>query len=140
MAIRANQLTNFKGEPYATINQVDAKIQGSLSEFGKALMTVKPFTWEVDSMMNGDSSSIEGITVPINSKYIIVPAIVFNVFNASTGITYGNINYTQDGKTLIIFEDWKDEMFEGEKTFIAYGLVLNNGNPISVLESSTITK
>ena len=26
MAIRANQLTNFKGEPYATTPQVEAKI------------------------------------------------------------------------------------------------------------------
>jgi hypothetical protein len=104
-------------------------------------MAVKPFTWEADTAMNdavlieGNNPIINGIEIPAGSKYIEVPAIVFNVFNASTGITYGDINYIAEGKTLVIFEDWNDDMFGGENTFVAYGFVLGNGNTITLLES-----
>jgi hypothetical protein len=83
---------------------------------------------------------VSGIEIPPGSKYIEVPAVVFNVFNAVTGVAYGDINYIDGGKTLIVFEDWNDEMFGGEKTFVAYGFVLGNGNPITVLELSTLEK
>lgn len=151
MAIRANQLTNFKGEPYATIPQVEAKINqmkqeinGSVENVNSNRMAVKPFTWEADTAMTdavlveGVNPVVNGIEIQAGSKYIEIPAVVFNVFNAATGVAYGDINYIEGGKTLIVFEDWNNEMFGGEKTFVAYGFVLSNGNPINMLEGSIL--
>lgn len=81
-----------------------------------------------------DAAAVEGKTYyQYLGKKIEIPAVVFNVFNASTGIAYGDITYLEGGKTEVFFEDWNDDMFGGEKTFVAYGFVLGNGNPINVL-------
>lgn len=123
-----------------SLKTLKSELNDTINNIGQTLMAVKPFTWDVDKAMidataldDGSNPVVEGYEVPAGSKYIVVPAIVFNVFNEETGIAYGDINYIDGGKTLVIFEDWNNEMFEGEKTFIAYGFVLGNGNPITVL-------
>lgn len=81
-----------------------------------------------------DANAVEGKTYyQYLGKKIEIPAVVFNVFNASTGIAYGDITYLEGGKTEIFFDGWDNTMFGGEKTFVAYGFVLGNGNPINVL-------
>jgi hypothetical protein len=151
------KIGSAKSELNEALNEAKQELNTTISNLDKTLMAVKPFTWEVDTAMydaelvdtgniDGEGKAImanpviNGIEVPAGSKYIEVPAIVFNVFNAVTGVAYGDINYIDGGKTLIVFEDWNDEMFGGEKTFVAYGFVLGNGNPITVLESSTLEK
>jgi hypothetical protein len=85
-------------------------------------------------VLTGDVTAVEDKTYyQYTGKKIEIPAVVFNVFNVSTGIAYGDITYLEGGKTEIFFEDWNDNMFGGEKTFVAYGFVLGNGNPINVL-------
>jgi len=162
--VLSNTLTNIdqkigsaKSELNEALNEAKQELNATISNLDKTLMAVKPFTWEADAAMydaelvdtgsvDGEGAAImanpviNGIEVLAGSKYIEVPAVVFNVFNAVTGIAYGDINYIDGGKTLIVFEDWNDEMFGGEKTFVAYGFVLGNGNPITVLESSTLEK
>ena len=150
-------IADAKSELNEALNEAKQEFNTTISNLDKTLMAVKPFTWEVDTAMydaelvdtgnvDGEGKAImvnpvvNGIEIPAGSKYIEVPAVVFNVFNAVTGVAYGDINYIDGGKTLIIFEDWNDEMFGGEKTFVAYGFVLGNGNPITVLESSTLEK
>lgn len=88
-----------------------------------------------------DDTATEGKTYyQYVGKKIEIPAVVFNVFNASTGIAYGDITYLEGGKTEVFFEGWDNTMFNGEKTFVAYGFVLGNGSPISILEIETLTK
>lgn len=85
-------------------------------------------------VLTGDTTAVADKTYyQYLGKKIQIPAVVFNVFNASTGIAYGDITYLEGGETEVFFEDWNDDMFGGEKTFVAYGFVLGNGNPINVL-------
>lgn len=88
-----------------------------------------------------DTTAVEGKTYyQYVGKKIEIPAVVFNVFNASTGIAYGDITYLEGGKTEVFFDGWDDTMFGGEKTFVAYGFVLGNGSPITLLEIETLAK
>ena len=139
-----------------TLTTLKQDLTQTISNIGQTLMAVKPFDWEVEAMVDAEAVDsgntdeegnaimvnpvVNGVEIPAGSKYIEVPAVVFNVFNVSTGIAYGDISYVEGGKTLVVFEDWDDAMFGGDKAFVAYGFVLGNGNPITVLASSTLTK
>ena len=67
MAIRANQLTNFKGEAYATSKEVDAKLQslqtsveGKINEVSETVQQIK--TEVTDGL-------IDQATGNLNAKY-----------------------------------------------------------------------
>lgn len=67
MAIRANQLTNFKGEPYATTNQVDAKITEASSSIEEKINEVKETVQEIKSEVTDNLLDKE--TGNLNAKF-----------------------------------------------------------------------
>ncbi len=95
------------------------------------MMSIKPFTWAVTDM-----------TTDGDIKSVVIPAIVFNVFENGSGIVYGELTYLSGndaGKTRIDF-DWSEVVgntgFTDSSTFTAMGFVLGNGSPITMLGSS----
>ena len=85
--------------------------------------------------LTADLSRIENKTyfVKTTSKEVIIPAILFNVFNTATGLAFGDIEYQSDGSTRVVFEDWDNADFTNTN-FIGYGFVLGNGSKITMLD------
>lgn len=85
--------------------------------------------------LTADLSRIENKTyyVQTSDKQVIIPAILFNVFNTATGLAFGDIEYQSDGSTRVVFEDWDKADFGDDTDFIGYGFVLGNGSKITML-------
>ena len=126
MAVRTNQLYNFKGEPYITRPELERAISEAVSNS----IAVKPFVFDEGAMASSGTA-----------KTIVVPGIVFNVFNNQTGIVYGDISYLSGadaGKTRITFENYADMDFGESPAFTAMAFVQTAGGPIPVLEPEEI--
>jgi hypothetical protein len=125
-------------------------------------MAVKPFKWDADTYMTyiynavtspvvediakyyelvdgayvntKDTSVDEDKTyyVKTSNKEVIIPAILFNVFNEKTGLAFGELEYLNNGSTRVLFEDWDNADFTNTN-FIGYGFVLGNGSKITML-------
>lgn len=96
------------------------------------MMSIKPFTFGAGDM-----------TTDGDIKSIVIPGVVFNVFENSSGIVYGDITYLSGdaaGKTRIDF-DWSEVSnaagsLDANSTFTAMAFVLGNGSPITMLGAS----
>lgn len=122
MAIRTNQMYNFKGDPYVTQPDLIAAIQ----EVTSGSMAVKPFLFDESSMtQNG------------NDKEIVIDGIVFNMFNNNTGLIYCDLDYltgANAGKTKVTFKDYADMDFGSNSVFTAMAFVKSDGDLIQMLE------
>lgn len=90
----------------------------------------------IPSVTVSGSSVSTDVYVPLDSKYVVLESVIFNVFNDYTGVSYGDLCYlTGDlgGQTLIVFEKWDNAYFDGQTDFTGYGLVRGDGEPIDVL-------
>ena len=98
------------------------------------MMAIKPFKFSASSM---ETVSSMGGEADVNGKSLqmTIPGIVLNVFNDQTGIAYGDILYTSNGKSLFYIEGGKAEGsgIEEGTTFTAYAFVLATGLPITIL-------
>ena len=107
----------------------------SMSSSTTASMTaVKPFAFNLNAMT---SVTAEGVT----TKSIVIPGVVFNVFENTTGLVYGDITYLSGadaGKTLITFNDWQNADFGESPSFTAMAFVLSNGNLLPVLATANM--
>ena len=124
MAIRANQLVDYKGNPYVTRPELEAIEAGSIA--------LKPFTFGVSSMTD------DGGTMSI-----VVPGIVFVITETATGTVIGDIEYLggdDAGKTLVTFEDWASvaDGFGENPLFVALTFVKTDGTPVTVLASEAL--
>ena len=100
------------------------------------MMSVKPFTFAASGMLTDNEK---------NTKYIVIPGMVFNVFENEGGqVVYGEITYlggNDSGKTRIDF-DWSEinsdvgTSLTDASTFTAMAFVLGNGSPITMLAPS----
>ncbi len=121
MAVRTNQLYNFKGEPYITRPELESAISEAVSNS----VAVKPFIFDEQAMTSSNGA-----------LSIVIPGIVFNVFNNQTGLVYGDISYLSGndaGKTQVVFDQYEEMDFGEGTTFTAMAFVQTNGNPILVL-------
>lgn len=143
---------------------VGSYLTDNLNSLTNNCMAVKPFKWNAETYMTYiynavTSPVVEDITkyyelvddayvittdtavnenktyfVKTTSKEVIIPAILFNVFNTATGLAFGDIEYQSDGSTRVVFEDWDNAEFGNDTDFIGYGFVLANGNHITMLD------
>ena len=96
------------------------------------MMSIKPFTFGAGDM-----------TTSGDIKSIVIPGVVFNVFENPSGIVYGDLTYLSGndaGKTRIDF-DWSEVSnvtgsLDANSTFTAMAFVLGNGSPITMLGAS----
>ncbi len=100
------------------------------------MLAIKPFVFTAYAMQKiNDNKDLN----------ILVPGIVFNVFDNATGIVYGDIQYITTGadmgKTNVVIEDYANAGINIEQngtTFTAMAFVLGNGSTVPVLASQTI--
>ena len=98
---------------------------------GDSMFSIRPYTFSVSNM-----------TTNGNTKSIVIPGVVFNVFATGSGLVYGDLTYltgNDAGKTQIDF-DWSEVSdAEGslgdESTFTAMAFVRGDGNPLTILGS-----
>lgn len=135
MAVRATGLKDFHGDKYVTEPMLTSAIVAATAN---NMMAIKPFTFTARDMTPDNGT-------PTNLS-IVIPGIVFNVFNNATGVAYGDIAYldgNDSGKTRFTIEDYAGEGIvidnEGNNStaFTAYTFVLANGNPIAILPSES---
>lgn len=125
MAVRANQLVNYKGDPYVTRPDLEEYVAGSIA--------IKPFTFGIQSMTDDGEGTLS----------IVVPGIVFIMSETATGTVVGDLEYLggdDAGKTLVTFEDW-DSVAEGfgeNPSFVAIAFVKADGSPVTVLSSEPL--
>lgn len=132
MATRANQLTDFMGRPYVVLPQLEDAIAGVTA----GSMAITPIKFHDNNLSDYQEG---GLTV---GKAILVPGVVFMVFNDSTGIAIGEMEYVTTGddigKTRVIFRDFAE--YEGFGTdWTAMCLTNQDGTPITVREADTTT-
>lgn len=134
MAVRANQLTNFRGEPYVTRPELEDIIGGDLGN----LLAIKPFTFSAKDMTPDNSGGLS----------VVIPGIIFNVFRSDTkDISYGDLTYLDGndaGKTRFTISNYEGEGIvidnEGDNStpFVAYAFVKPDGTPLTVLPSAPL--
>ncbi len=127
MAVRTNELRNFKGERYITEPEMVETIRTMVQAAG---LCVKPYEFAASAL---ESDGDGGMT-------IVVPSIVFTVYNKDTGLVYGDIAYLSgddSGKTRITFADWNAADF-GSASFVALGFTDSAGEPVRMLETGII--
>lgn len=125
MAVRANQLVDYRGNPYVTKPEIEALEAGSIA--------IKPFTFGVSSMTDDGEGTLS----------IVIPGIVFIMSETTTGTVVGDLEYLggdNAGKTLVTFENW-DSVAEGfgeNPSFVAIAFVKSDGSPVTVLASEAM--
>ena len=98
------------------------------------MMAIRPFTFSPGAMA---TTTVDDST----TKSIVIPGIVFNVFENTTGIVYGDITYLSGadaGKTQVTFSDWQAVDFGESPSFTAMAFVLSNGNVIPILAAQNM--
>ena len=98
------------------------------------MMAIRPFTFSPGAMA---TTTVDDST----TKSIVRPGIVFNVFENTTGIVYGDITYLSGadaGKTQVTFSDWQAVDFGESPSFTAMAFVLSNGNVIPILAAQNM--
>lgn len=146
-----------------SLKVLKSELNDTINNIGQTLMAVKPFKWDADTYMtyiykevtspvvddianyyelvDGVYAITTDVAIDINktyfvkttSKEVVIPAVLFNVFNIATGLAFGDLEYQSDGSTKVVFEDWDNADFGDATQFIGYGFVLGNGNPITML-------
>ena len=101
---------------------------------GDSMFSIRPYTFSVSDMTDGAN----------NTKSIVIPGIVFNVFATGSGLVYGDLTYittgNDAGKTRIDF-DWSeidsnaDGSLTNNSTFTAMAFVRGDGNPLTMLSA-----
>lgn len=129
---------NVRITAFAYVGDYLTDVLSSMStDSANNMMAVKPFKFTAASMTpdNGDPENLS----------IVIPGLVFNVFNDETGVAYGNIEYlggSDAGKTRFTIEDYAGEgiVTEGTPTaFTAMAFVLATGSPITVLPAQQLS-
>lgn len=130
MGYSAVRFTGFKyiGETLSnTIKELSAGA-GVIS----SMMAIKPFEFSLDKMTKAE---VEGA----NPTYSIdIPGFVFNLVNNVTGMAMGDIEYTSDGGSKVVFVDLDATVLADAKSFTAFAFVKNDGSKITVLDKQTI--
>ena len=117
----------YKGE------YLSDKLSNMSTDTANNMMAIKPFKFTAANM-NASNGNLS----------IVIPGLVFNVFNDETGIAYGDIEYLKDsnaGKTRFTIEDYEGEgiIREGTPTaFTAMAFVLANGNLVPILNATSL--
>ena len=117
MAIRTNQLVNFKGEPYATVPEVETKIYEAVQE---SKISVSGSTGTPEDGSNilqslkviGDCKIIYGNDGQITLR--IGPALNSSLLNDTDGITTAKVTYTAPvSESATLSNDYSDNKFIG---------------------------
>ena len=127
MAVRTNELKNFRGERYITEPEMIASIQSIVRTAG---LCVKPYEFSASALEDDGNGG----------RTIVVPSIVFAMYNKATGPVYGEISYlsgADSGKTRVTFSRWSEADF-GEGAFVALGFTNQQGEPVPMLDTGVI--
>jgi len=143
--------------------KLNTKMAENNTAITNTMPAIKPFEWSANGdspdmtlVTDNDGKSVSNIVVPKGARYIVIDAILFNVFSAHMGLAYGALYYLSGddaGKTLVVFEDWDDEYFVTGKDqqqknvygnsyaarFVGYGFVKTNGSVLTILERKSIS-
>lgn len=131
MSARANQLYDFRGNRYILEPDLEEAIAGVTA----GSMAITPVKFHNNNLSDYQEG---GQTV---GKAIVVPGVVFLVFNDSTGISIGEIEYLDGddlGKTRVIFRDFDN--FSGfGPDWTAMCFTRLDGGVIAVRDADTTT-
>lgn len=139
MGYKSVRFTGFKyiGD---TLDKTIKEISAGSSVTPGSSIAVQPFKFSLATMDITSNKDSDGSLLSIQTYSLKVPGFVFNLVNDATGMVMGDIEYTADGGSNIIFVDLDAADLGDNTAFTAFVFVNKDGSNVEVLPAQSIVK